>query len=289
MGAWTVLTVIAHADRRRHTDCNSDSTKGAQVTQPYKGHSARIYDALYAEKPYHQEAQWIFAQSARIIGAPPKMFLDVACGTGRHAEQFARHGGVVGIDLSADMIAVARERLSPLGPSASVFEGDMAALETDSRITERSVDVASCLFDALGYARTNERVSATLRGMARAIRSGGAVVVEVWHAAAMLSKCAPVRVRRATLGRGSEVVRIAETKLNVEEQVARVHYTTHELIAGGHWRIYEESHVNRFFLAQELKLLFSQAGLDVREMYGGFSDAAVDGEAFHIVALATRP
>ena len=258
------------------------------MTHPFKAHYARVYDALYADKPYQHEVEWIVVQCTRIIGAPPRMFLDVACGTGRHAEQFARHGSVVGVDLSRDMLAIAHERLEPLGSRASAFEGDMTKLETDSRIAAQSFDVASCLFDGLGYARTNERISATLRGMARATRSGGVVIVEVWHAAAMLSRYDRVRVRRVTLG-DREFVRVSETELDVEEQVARVHYTIHELIAGAERHTYEEMHVNRFFLAQEVKLFLSQAGLDVRAMHGGFSDGPVDGAAFHIVALAARP
>ena len=44
-----------------------------------------------------------------------RTLLELGCGTGRHAEYFARHGDALyGIDLSADMLTIAQERAAQL-------------------------------------------------------------------------------------------------------------------------------------------------------------------------------
>jgi SAM-dependent methyltransferase len=258
------------------------------VTPAFGPAYAALYDDLYGDKPYEREAEWVMSEAESLIGSRPLKFLDVGCGTGRHAEWFARAGSVVAVDLSVDMIGIARERLQQFGSRACVLTADMTELAADQRIADESFDVSVCLFDTLGYAQTNERVAATVRGMVRATRRGGVVVVEVWHAAAMLAAFSPVGVRRVTSD-GAQAVRIAETTLDVERQLAVVHYTTYALTAGDKPRTFEEVHVNRFFLAQELRQLLSREGLDVRKIQGGFGDTAVDSGAFHLVAVAVRP
>ena len=92
-------------------------------SSPYAGRFAELYDAIYADKDYVGEVAWL-RQHVSPAGARPRI-LDVACGSGRHAEQWLAHGcDVVGVDASVDMLAVARGR----APGASFVVGDMAAL-----------------------------------------------------------------------------------------------------------------------------------------------------------------
>ncbi len=237
---------------------------------PYSGRFAELYDALYADKDYAAEASFV---SARVtaVGAAPRV-LDVACGTGRHAEELARLGvDVAGVDASADMIALARRRL----PSAPLRVGDM------TRLDERGVfDAAVCLFDSLGYARTDAGVSSTLRGMAGAVRAGGLVVVEVWHAAAMFAHFEPVRLRRLPGG----VIRFSETSVDARTAVATVRWT---LCAPGAPPL-EETHQGRMFLAPELARFIEDAGLELSSLTGGFSDEPPSLDTFHLVAVARK-
>ncbi len=47
----------------------------------------------------------------RLLGEGPGRLLDVGCGTGAHTKAFAEHGWtVVGVDISADQLQLARER-----------------------------------------------------------------------------------------------------------------------------------------------------------------------------------
>jgi SAM-dependent methyltransferase len=133
--------------------------------------SARLYDAIYGSiRDYPREA----AELDRLIqerrpGA--RTLLDVACGTGAHLEHLAGRYDVAGLDLDAEMLAVARERL----PQASFHQGDMADFDLG-----RSFDAVVCMFSSIGYVRTEERLRSALAAMARHLQPGGVLVVEPW-------------------------------------------------------------------------------------------------------------
>ena len=72
--------------------------------------SSETYDAVYvSKKDYIKEAEQVHGivqeQRKSCAGNEP---LDVACGTGLHAEAFQRWYQVEGLDLSPGQLAVAR-------------------------------------------------------------------------------------------------------------------------------------------------------------------------------------
>jgi SAM-dependent methyltransferase len=241
----------------------------------YAGAFARTYDACYADKDYGGESAWIVGECVRVSGSLPRRLLDVACGTGRHAEAFGAAGiDVIGIDRSEDMLAIARRRL----PRTRLVRGDMTTLA--SLVREASVDAAVCLFDSLGYAGTPCGVAATLSGMARAIRPGGIAVVEVWNADAMAA-FEPYRERR--LGTGE--VRVSQTTIDTSRRRAVVDWTLHR----PGFPDCHERHENQFFDADELRRLMADAGLDEVRIHGGFARTPTSATPFHLVAVATVP
>jgi SAM-dependent methyltransferase len=245
------------------------------VSGLYAGAFARIYDVCYADKDYAGEATWIVGECRRVSGSAPRRLLDVACGTGRHAEAFGAAGiEVVGIDRSADMLAIARRRL----PRAAVVRGDMTTLP--NLVREASVDAAVCLFDSLGYADSPCGVAATLSGMACAVRPGGIAVVEAWNADAMAA-FEPLRERRLTSGE----VRVSRTAIDASRRRAVVEWTLHR---PGLPDCYER-HENRFFDADELCGLMEAAGLQRVRVTDGFGHTGSSSAPFHLVAIGTVP
>jgi ubiquinone/menaquinone biosynthesis C-methylase UbiE len=241
----------------------------------YAGAFAELYDACYAGKDYAGEATWIVRECVRAGGATPRRLLDVACGTGRHADAFGAAGiAVVGLDRSQDMLAIARRRL----PGARLVRADMTTLS--SVVREASVDAAVCLFDSLGYADSPCRVAATLSGMARAVRPGGITVVEVWNAGAMAA-FEPHRERRLPSGE----VRVSRTTIDTSTRRAVVEWT---LRRPGRPDYYER-HDNRFFDADELRGLMAAAGLCSVRVHHGFVHEEPSETSFHLVATGTVP
>jgi ubiquinone/menaquinone biosynthesis C-methylase UbiE len=80
-------------------------------------HYARYYDLLYRDKDYAGEAAFVHQQLAR-AGRAGSTMLELGCGTGRHALEFARHGwSVTGYDLSEGMVEQAQRRAGEMVPA----------------------------------------------------------------------------------------------------------------------------------------------------------------------------
>ena len=133
--------------------------------------SAQLYDALYADKDYAKAAAQLQAVvEARLPRAAT--LLDVGCGTGRHLEElYGRYQLVEGLDLSPDLLAVAKSRL----PGVTLHHGDMTSFDLGKKF-----DVVVCLFSAIGYVETKERMRQSIAAMSRHLERGGLLILEPW-------------------------------------------------------------------------------------------------------------
>jgi len=132
---------------------------------------AAVYDLVYEWKDYAREAvllRWIIAAKKRGAG---NTLLDVACGTGKHLSELQRDFTVEGLDLSLDLLAVAKQRL----PEIAFHAGDM----TDFNLGKQ-FDVITCLFSAIGHVKTLDGLNSAARCMSAHAKSGGLVIVEPW-------------------------------------------------------------------------------------------------------------
>ncbi|WP_225206066.1 class I SAM-dependent methyltransferase [Novosphingobium huizhouense] len=132
--------------------------------------TARFYDALYSFKDYEGASRTL----TKIIGEEcpdARTLLDVGCGTGRHLETLGRTFEVAGLDLDAGLVAVARER----NPATDIRVADMTDFDTG-----RTYDVVTCLFSAIAYVETRERMEQAIAAMARHVAPGGLLIVEPW-------------------------------------------------------------------------------------------------------------
>jgi SAM-dependent methyltransferase len=104
---------------------------------------------------------------------PGTRILDVACGTGGVALRAARAGAdVVGIDISPDQLAKAREAASIAGLAIELDEGDCQELP----YANAEFDAVASVFGAI-FAPNHDRAAAEL---ARVCRTAGRLVLTAW-------------------------------------------------------------------------------------------------------------
>jgi 2-polyprenyl-3-methyl-5-hydroxy-6-metoxy-1,4-benzoquinol methylase len=100
--------------------------------------------------------------------------LDVPCGWGRVAVPLAREGyRVTGVDLSPRLIARARHTAARSGLPFRALEGDMRRLRFRD-----AFDAALCLYSSFGFFEAEPDNIRVMRGLARAVRPGGQVLLE---------------------------------------------------------------------------------------------------------------
>ncbi len=132
--------------------------------------SSELYDAIYHFKNYARECERLRALIED--GAPgARTMLDVACGTGEHAKFLKDHYALDGVDLNENYLRAARLK----NPAGRYTRADMTDFDLAT-----AYDAVTCLFSAIGYARTIERMNRAIACMARHVKPGGVLIVEPW-------------------------------------------------------------------------------------------------------------
>jgi ubiquinone/menaquinone biosynthesis C-methylase UbiE len=120
-------------------------TTGRLRLMPSKPFSklAKVYDLIFDEIEYDEWTEFTL-ETLRSLGQtlkPGASVLDLACGTGSSSLPYLRRGfQVSGVDLSSDMLEVARVKL----PGVPLFAQGFTGLDLPDRF-----DLISCVFDSL--------------------------------------------------------------------------------------------------------------------------------------------
>src|SRR5260370_26472950 len=128
---------------------------------------AHEYDDVF---PRHVAEHYIDKRTGLIKELLPLggLVLDVGCGTGQLGSAIASEGfDVFGVDLSASMVARARER---------GLVGTFAGVTTALPFADNSFDLALTVA-TLHHLETPQRVATTVQEMARVVQRGGFVVL----------------------------------------------------------------------------------------------------------------
>lgn len=250
-------------------------------SEVYGRRLARLYDLFYGAKLYRAESRFVCRILHENGVAQGESLVELACGTGGHALELAKAGfRVTGVDRSDAMLGEARRKAVERGLSVNFVRQDLGVLGLD----RGKYGAATCLFDSLGYLVTDKAIGSALRRVHRSLRPRGILVAEVWHGAAMERGYDPVRVRRfRTDGRG--VLRISETKLDQHSEVATVKYTVFEQASEGRWKLFRETHRNRFFFRTSFEHLLEKSGFRLLRWYPGLQDGTVGRSTWHLVAV----
>jgi len=136
---------------------------------------AEVYDRMNHVLSLGLDRRWRKHAAMRVRGTP-KRVLDLACGTGDLAFEFARRfrdAEVLGVDLTPSMLEIAKQKNR--SRRVSFAEGDAMDL---SRLGEGSFSLCSCAF---GFRNFTDRRRA-LCEVRRALAPGGELIVlEFFH------------------------------------------------------------------------------------------------------------
>ncbi|WP_295123239.1 class I SAM-dependent methyltransferase [uncultured Leifsonia sp.] len=110
----------------------------------------------------HGSREWVAARARGRV-------LEVAVGTGRNLPYYSRDVSLVGIDLSPEMLAIARTRAAEVRVDADLRQGDAEALPFE----DSSFDTVVCALALCSIPRPQ----VALGEMARVVVPGGSVVL----------------------------------------------------------------------------------------------------------------
>lgn len=228
--------------------------------------SAAFYDAIYATagKDYAQEAERLHGFIQTHKRTADNTLLDVGCGTGAHLPYLPPGYTVEGLDIDAEILAVARQKF----PDVAFHQGDIVDFALG-----RAFAVVTCLFSSIGYVKSLPRLQQALQNLARHTSPGGLVLIEPWFGPGVLQPgfLHAVLVDQPEL----KVARISRNEIEGNVSILNFHYliatpegveyTTerHEL------GLFTHEEYLAAFAASGLRVVHDAAGLNGRGLYIG--------------------
>jgi SAM-dependent methyltransferase len=248
-------------------------------------------------KLYHELAECYFAiesshrdirRDVAFIGglAPASLrpsLLDLGCGTGEHLNLLSKAGfRCTGVDISEDMVAVARKRF----PDGIEFvRADMADIDYTAVF-----DMVISLFGSFNYQIDDSDAAEVLSKVHRALVRGGIGVFEIWNTSPIIKiREKDIDVVSVTDWRGLSITRERGFKLRNDRSKTVVEVNYRYRINGPNGtKTMRDRHIMRTFTPEEISRFLERAGLAVRQVYSGFQFQPHDGNSNRMVVVFSK-
>ncbi len=235
---------------------------------------ASVYDALMQDAPYDEWNNYLQKE------ALPGTLIDIGCGTGELSVRFAHAGfQVTGVDLSGDMLAIAREKAEMHKLSIPLFQQDMRELEG---LGPFQTAVIFC--DSLNYLKTEEDVQKTFQSVYSQLEPGGLFLFDV-HSAYKINHV----FQDQTFADAAEDISFIWNAFPGEYPDSVEHELTFFVQAeNGLYDRFDEVHYQRTFSPGQYKLWLEKAGFNVVSVTADFTDKAPWKESERIFIKAKK-
>ncbi len=233
-----------------------------------------LYPFLFPARRFAAAAEEV-EQVRKLVGIGKGNVLDLACGPGRHAVEFAQVGfSVTGVDMSPYLLGLARDKAKELGVQVEWVQDDMRSFSR-----ENEYDLVVNLFSSFGYFATPDDDAQVLGNVYKSLKSGGIFIMD------LIGKELLARVFQPTLSSELEDGRVLVQRqkiINDWEQVENQWI----LLQGENNRKF--SFKMRLYSARELRTLLLQSGFQNVTVFGGLEGSAYDSTAGRLVLVAGK-
>ena len=201
--------------------------------------------------------------------------LELACGTGRLTIPIAQSGvEIVGLDLSASMLAHARTKAKAVGVEIEFVEGDCRSFDLG-----RKFSLIFMAFNSMQHLHDHASLSALFANVRKHLAEGGRFVFDVFNPKVVIlaRPSGERRLEREYQDPDGKGTMAFEHSLTYDDatQVSHIHcYFVRRGANGEEVEVREEQLHLRSFFPQELDLLVRSQGFEIVEKFGNFERKA---------------
>lgn len=219
---------------------------------------AQVYDQLMGQEPYDQWMEFVDKALGR-WSKRPQLVLELACGTGSLTYRLCQAGfEVIAMDVSPDMLSVAREKCAQFATPPVLLCQDMTELDLYG-----TVDAVFCGLDSLNYLTSYGDLCKALSRVALFLNPGGLFLFDVKPPQAFAQMAGTACCQELASVFCTWQYDYEESTGNAQHQVDLFFEE-----ADDSYQRFSEEHSQRAFSTQELTEALDQCGLAVRAIWG---------------------
>lgn len=221
---------------------------------------AKIYDEVMDENLY---LDWLDF-TCRHVRKDQQQVLELACGTGILSVELANLGfNVCGLDLSEDMIELAKKRVDEADEKLAFKTGDMLQLED-----KNSFDVVTCYSDSICYMPDEQAVGQVFKGVYDALKEKGTFIFDVHSIHQIEEEFSEYSYHYQT----DDFAFLWESSPG-EHEFSVEHFLTFFVSdKQGKFERFDELHEERTYEISQYEGLLKQAGFNSVKVYADFED-----------------
>lgn len=239
---------------------------------------AYIYDSLMKDNDYRKWVDYMEAVFSH-CGVRPQTIADLACGTGSITVLLKKRGyDVIGVDISGDMLDVAREKSRMIGLKIPYVCQDMRRLSL-----HRQVDAITCMCDGFNYLTKMEDLSSALDSINRNLKPGGLLFFDV----SSYFKLSSILGSKVMGDPDEDISMIWINRFDRRDKLLTMDLTFFVRDGDRYTRI-DETHVQRAYLEEELREALAEHGFDKIESFAPFSFEAPKKRSQRIFIAAIK-
>jgi len=222
---------------------------------------ANIYDRLMYDVDYKKWADYIervFYENS----IKPSLILDLGCGTGNFCINMAKRGyEMIGVDLSPEMLDCAKDKSYKDGVDILFINQDMTRFELYG-----TVDSIVCLMDSVNYI-TSKRDLKRLLGLVRNyLNPKGLFIFDINTS----YKLENILGNEMFYDVADDITYIWQNNFDKRKKISRFDLTFF-VKEDERYKRYDEVHLERAYVLQELKELINASGLELVSIHDELS------------------
>jgi SAM-dependent methyltransferase len=240
---------------------------------------AFVYDLLMESVDYEGWVEYV-EKIANRAGKRIKSVLDLACGTGNSTFPWAARGyEVVGVDLSEEMLARARQKAQEKKLEAAFLKGDLRNFQL-----EKKFDLAVCFQDGFNYLLEAAELRQAFQAVFSNLKSGGLFVFDL-----NFPNRFPLEDEEISFVDEDFLTLIWRVRFSKEQKLWEIEVTGFIKKDENVYEKFQEKHQEKIYEIYEVLPMLAGAGFTILNTFRSFSFDPPSEQARRIVCVAEKP
>ncbi|ADL51728.1 class I SAM-dependent DNA methyltransferase [Clostridium cellulovorans] len=234
---------------------------------------AKIYDELINEDVDYSKWAEIIMNICEEMNLKRNSYLDLACGTGNLTyELFKNFKVTYGVDLSQDMLTLARDKMSYGGYKPKFICQDITSLSLDKKF-----DLITCCLDGVNYILEEENLKNFFKGINSYLDDNGLFIFDINS----YYKLSTILGNNLFSFDNEEVVYTWENVF--EDDIVDMYLTFFIKEYDERYVRFDEQHRERAYSEEFLEKIIENSGLKIHKKLNSYTEAEIDETCERIV------